>query len=279
MTRAARQLQPEHGYVEVESLRLHYLDWGNHGGQPLVLLHGLQDCARSWDFFAAGMRSDYHVIALDHRGHGDSDRAQALGYRPPDYVADVQGLFNGIGLQSAVLLGHAAGGRSAMVFSVLQPEVVESLVVVDTDPSPTNAEQDGMLRQYRSDRDEYGSMAAVVEHIRSRQPGSTDEMIAHQAEHMTRELLGGRRTWKRDRTVLDSNERPNLWAEWEGLRRPVLVVRGRQSTFLTHEVAVRMREAVPRVRLAELEGGGHWFYQEFPGAFEAAVRWFLESPP
>ena len=178
-----------------------------------------------------------------------------------------------------MLLGHAAGGRSALVFSGLYPEVVKSLIVVDTDPSATNTVHDSMLCQYRNDPDEYDSMAAVVERTRSRQPGSTDEMIAHQAEHMTRELPGGRRAWKRDRKVLDSSEQPDLWAEWRELGCPVLIVRGRQSTFLTHEVAVSMREAIPRVRLAELEGGAHWFYQEFPGAFEAAVRWFLESPP
>ena len=60
------------------------------------------------------------------------------------------------------------------------------------------------------------------------------------------------------------------------------MLRGRQSELLTHEVAVRMREAVEGARLAELEGGAHWFYQEQPNDFEGAVRWFLEgldSPP
>jgi pimeloyl-ACP methyl ester carboxylesterase len=56
-------------------------------------------------------------------------------------------------------------------------------------------------------------------------------------------------------------------------------VRGRESGLLTHEVAVRMREALPRARLVELDGGGHWFYQECPEAFEASVRWFLDNPP
>ena len=60
------------------------------------------------------------------------------------------------------------------------------------------------------------------------------------------------------------------------IRHPTLIVRGRQSELLTHDVAVRMREAVPGARLVELDGGGHWFYQEFPGAFETAVRWFLQ---
>ena len=92
-------------------------------------------------------------------------------------------------------------------------------------------------------------------------------------------MPGGRRAWKRDRTLLGAYERPDLWEEWRRIRWPTLIVRGRQSALLRHEVAVRMREAITRVRLAELDGGGHWFYQEFPGAFETTVRWFLQRPP
>ena len=92
---------------------------------------------------------------------------------------------------------------------------------------------------------------------------------------MTRELQGGRRVWKRDPTLLAAYERPDLWKEWSELKCPTRIIRGRQSDLLNHEVAVRMRETLPGSRLAELEGGGHWFYQEFPGAFERTVRWFL----
>ena len=74
-------------------------------------------------------------------------------------------------------------------------------------------------------------------------------------------------------------EWPDIWDDWRSLKCPTLIVRGRQSSVLDHEAAVRMREAIPRVRLAELEGSGHWIHQEVPGAFETTVRWFLDSPP
>ena len=85
--------------------------------------------------------------------------------------------------------------------------------------------------------------------------------------------------WKRDRKLLEAYERPDLWDEWSRIMCPTLIVRGRQSELLTHAVAVKMREAIRSVRLVELDGGGHWFYQEFPGAFETTVRWFLQRPP
>ena len=266
-------------YIEDEGLRLHYVDWGNAQAQPMVLLHGLQDCARSWDLFAAAMSPEYHVLALDHRGHGDSDWAAATRYRLRDYIADVEALVDQLRLQRILLIGHSAGGRNAFMYAISHPETVEALVVVDIDPDAINLESQAMFQRAHDEPDDWESLGAVVERLRSEQPGSTQEVLVHQATNMTRELPGGRRAWKWDRKLLAAYERPDLWAQWSQISSPTLIVRGRQSNLLTHEVSVQMREAIPRVRLAELEGGGHWFYLEIPGAFEATVRWFLQNPP
>ena len=245
----------------------------------MVLLHGLQDCARSWDVFASAMCHDYNVVALDHRGHGDSERAAPDRYRLDDYIEDVKALVEALSLRDIVLVGHSAGGRNAFLYTVRHPETVRALVIVDIDPDAANPESASMFRRYKAESDEWGSLDAVIERLRSRQPSSTDEMLAHQARHMTRPAPSGKRVWKRDRRLVEAYERPDLWAEWSRIECPTLIARGRQSNLLTHEVAVRMREAIPRARLAELEGGGHWFYQELPGPFEATVRWFLQAPP
>ncbi len=266
---------PRDGSLDVDGLRLHYVEWGDRAARTLVLLHGLQDCARSWDRFAQGMALDHRVVALDHRGHGDSGWAPPHRYGLRGYVADVDALVDQLGLSDIVLVGHSAGGRNAWMYALAHPEVVSSLVTVDIDPDAVNPASRAMFRRYHSESDELSSLDAVVERLRSRQPMSTGEMLLHQASHMTRALDGGTRVWKRDRALLRAYERPDLWREWKEIRCPTLILRGRQSELLTHDVAVRMREAVPGARLVELDGGGHWFYQEFPGAFETAVRWFL----
>ena len=271
--------QPQDKYIQAGGLRLHYVDWGNPAAQTMLLLHGLQDCARSWDFFAYAMRSDYHVVALDHRGHGDSDRAASDRYRLTDYVSDVEAVVESASLRDIVLVGHSAGGRNAFLYSMRHADAVKALVVADVDPDAVNEESAAMFRRYDAESDEWESMDAVVERLRSRQSGSTQEMLTHQALHMTQGARDGTRVWKRDRRLLANYERPDLWVEWSQVRCPTLIVRGRQSNLLTHEVGVRMREAIPLARLAELEGGGHWFYQELPGAFDATVRWFLEDLP
>ena len=266
-------------FFDAGGVRLHYLDWGNAGARPMVLLHGLQDCARSWDFLSTSMSADFHVVALDHRGHGESEWAPPDRYRLRDYVSDVEALVDHLGLTDPVLVGHSAGGRNAWMYAVSHPDRVSSLVVVDIDPDAENPESRSMFERYHAEPDEWGSLEAVIERLRGRQPASTDEMLRHQALHMTRELSGGGRVWKRDRALLEAYERPDLWEEWRRISCPTLIVRGRQSDLLRHEVAVRMREEITRVRLVELDGGGHWFYQEFPGAFETTIRWFLQRPP
>ena len=280
--------QPTDRFFDANGVRLHYADWGapNADAPTVVLLHGLQDCARSWDVFAAAISADYRVIALDSRGHGDSAYASPDAYGFRDYIADLEALVSHLGLSDFILGGHSAGARYAFVFAAEHPELIRSLVVVDIDPDAVNPDSQGMFTRYNTESDEWDSLSAVVERLRDRQPQSTDEMLLHQAQCMTREIsdderAGGRRVWKRDRRLLAAYERPDLWDEWRRISVPTLIVRGRQSNLLTHEVAVRMREALmgvsPVVRLAELEGGGHWFYQEFPGAFEMTFRWFMRA--
>ena len=268
---------PADSYISAGGVRVHYLDWGNPDAQTMVLLHGIQDCARSWDFFAERLRDDYRVLALDNRGHGDSEWAGACRYGFSDYVSDLKCLIDELGLQKIVLIGHSAGARYAFSYAANRPEAIESLVIVDIDPDAVNPRSGDMFARYAEESDEWGSMDDVVERLRDRQPDSTDDMLLHQAEWMTRPLGDGRRIWKRDPATLPAYERPDLWDDLKRISCPTLIVRGRQSELLNHEVAVRMREAVPGSRLAELEGAGHWVYQELPEAFEITIRWFLEN--
>ena len=223
--------QPQDGHLQVGELRLHYLRWGDASAPPMVLLHGLQDCAHSWDVFASAMCQDYNVVALDHRGHGDSEWADQ--YRLDDYVEDVKAMVEALSLRDFVLVGHSAGGRNAFLYTVRHPQTVKALVIVDIDPDAANPESASMFRRYHAESDEWGSLDAVIERLRSRQPNSTDETLAHQSRHMTRESPGGKRVWKRDRRLVDAYERPDLWAEWSRIECPTLIARGRQSNLLT----------------------------------------------
>src|SRR5262249_6850969 len=77
-----------------QRLRLHYVDWGNAAAPPLILLHGIQDHCRNWDWVAQRLRHEWHVIAPDLRGHGDSQWSATGSYTMAGYIYDLAQLID-----------------------------------------------------------------------------------------------------------------------------------------------------------------------------------------
>src|SRR3978361_1185396 len=102
---------PQARFYHSQGLRLHYTDWGNETAPPLILIHGGLDHSRSWDQLALSLRTKFHVIAPDLRGHGDSDWATGSSYSLADHVYDLTCLVKSAGLENAPLVGHPLGGR------------------------------------------------------------------------------------------------------------------------------------------------------------------------
>jgi len=101
-----------HSYVS-QHLRLNYCAWGKPGRPALLLVHGMQDHARTWDWLAAAFADDFYIIAPDLRGHGDSQWALGACYSQLDYVYDLNQLIAQLQLDSVTLLGQAAPRQSS----------------------------------------------------------------------------------------------------------------------------------------------------------------------
>ena len=269
------QMAPGSKTVLARGLNLHYLEWAGEGLQPMLLLHGLQDCAACWDSFAPRMTSWYRVLALDHRGHGDSPWAPNGSYRLDDYVGELTEVIEALELRDLVLIGHSAGAKNAFIYASAHSQRLAALVIVDMDPDADNSASASMFQRYRTESDEWKGLDAVVERLRSREPNAPEETLRHHAAMLTREAPGGTRVWKRDRALVLGYERPDAWEALDRIGCPTLLVRGADSTLLTHNVAVRMRERIPTCQLVELSNAGHWCYDENPAEFEKAVLGFL----
>ena len=264
---------PTQQTVNAHGLDLHYLDWGNPDAPPVLLLHGLQDSAALWATFAESMRDEFHVVALDHRGHGDSPRAGT--YALADYIAETRDVIRNLGLDAPVLVGHSAGSKNAWMCIAENPGIASKLVITDMDPDLYNPGSVAMISRYKDETDFYDGRAAVVERLRSRQPNASDEELERDVDALAVQLDDGRYTWKRTRDVVTMYDRPDVWERLPDVGAPTLIVRGADSTLLRHDVAVRMEAAIPDCRLVELPGGGHWVHLEQPDAYAATVRSFL----
>ena len=114
-----------------QRLRLHYVDWGNPDAPPLILLHGGRDHCRNWDWVAADLRRDYHVIAPDLRGHGDSAWSASGHYTMANFIYDFAQLIHQQTLAPVSIIAHSLGGNIALRYTGIYPENVRRIVAIE----------------------------------------------------------------------------------------------------------------------------------------------------
>jgi pimeloyl-ACP methyl ester carboxylesterase len=232
--------------------------WEWAGDPPAtLLLHGIGNYGRYWDFFADAIAGRLHLIAPDARGHGESGQP-ADGYTPDEFVADALAVLDALAIERALLVGHSMGGTHAIRLASAHPERVERLVVVDAgpEPMPEGAERARRLSLERPERFEYADDALA--YLRRTSPGYSEEVYANRMRWLFREDAGDF-VWRSSRealaSIMSGARRDDLWDALRTIRCPVLVVRGNRSNVLSAEVAQRMVSTLRDGRLIELDAG------------------------
>src|SRR5262249_27002856 len=141
--------QPTDRFITVNGLRIHYLEWGMPGKPSLIMLHGIGRVAHTFDHIAPHFASQYHVIAVDMRGHGDSSWDPKGAYLVEDYVKDIEGLAQQLRLRNIVIWGNSTGGRVAQVFAGLHPDLVAAVISEDVGPERPREIADGMTARLK----------------------------------------------------------------------------------------------------------------------------------
>lgn len=120
---------PKDEWVTIDGLSFHYRDWGG-SGQPLLLLHGLASTCHIWDMVAPLLAEDHRVIALDQRGHGETDKP-THGYEFASVTKDVLGVLDHLAGGTPVVIGHSWGGSVALELAVRAPGSLKGMAWVD----------------------------------------------------------------------------------------------------------------------------------------------------
>src|SRR5439155_17723558 len=125
---------PDSRHLLVGNMRFHYLDWGAAGRRSVLFLHGGGLNAHTWDLVCLSLRDDYHCLALDLRGHGDSEGSPQGDFAIASHVRDVEGFADQLALKDFVLVGMSLGAVTAAGYAARHSDKLAALVIVDAGP-------------------------------------------------------------------------------------------------------------------------------------------------
>ena len=265
----------EAGRTRAGDLEQSFVAWGEPKRPAMVLLHGLTGHARMWDAFARAMAASHRVIALDQRGHGDTEWPRPPAYDTADFVGDLRAFVDARGVERFTLIGLSMGAHNALAFAIRYPELVERLVSVDVPPTIRLPRDRRALAGSDPARSGFESIEAAFAAERPVYPLSSQEVLMHRVRHNLRQREDGRWVWKHSPDVARHWNPDDLSEAIRAIRCPTLIVRGGESEVLDAETATRTTEAIPHAMLVTVEDSGHSVPMDKPAEFERVVREFV----
>jgi pimeloyl-ACP methyl ester carboxylesterase len=246
---------------------LAYTHWGEPtAARTAVCVHGLSRYGRDFDALASDLAgAGWRVACPDVVGRGDSDRlADPMGYGFPQYMADMTALLARLDAASIDWVGTSMGGLIGLFMAVQPKSPIRRLVLNDVGPFVPKAALEWIAANL-SDGAVFPDLAAVEAYLRRYHAGFGDLSDAQwqtMAERSARPLAeGGWRLAFDPAIAAPMAAQPaadvDLWAIWDLVRCPVLVLRGARSTLLTAETASEMTRRGPKARLVEIADAGH----------------------
>lgn len=274
---------PESRHVLIGNMRFHYLDWGIDGKRPALFLHGGGLNAHTWDLVCLSLRDEYRCLALDLRGHGDSEWSPEGDYTIASHISDVEGFVDQLGLGGFMLVGMSLGAVTAAGYAGFHSDKLAALVIVDAGPVVQRAGGQ-KIRDFVVDTATLDSIDEFIEKAILFNPKRDPRLLRRSLLYNLRPTPDGK--WMRKNDTRHMGARPfesmmeDVKRHWEGVPAiscPALVVRGADSEVLRREDAASLAEALPNGRWVEVENAGHTVQGDNPAGLLAAMKEFLVS--
>ena len=276
-----------------QRLRLHYADWGNTDAPTLLLVHGGRDHCRSWDWVAEQLCSDWHVIAPDLRGHGDSQWTSDGTYDVASHVYDLAQLVHQLDAGPVTIVSHSLGGNISLRYTGLYPENVRKLVAIEgLGPSPKIMAERAAVpyadhwRKWIADKraaagrlpKRYATMQDALDRMKAENAYLTDAQALHLTIHGVNRNEDGSFSWKFDNhlRVWPFSDMPEAEIErlWSAITCPTLLMYGANSWASNPETDGRIQH-FNTARVVEFADAGHWLHHDQFERFMAELRGFL----
>ncbi|NMH95948.1 alpha/beta fold hydrolase [Pseudonocardia acidicola] len=259
---------------------------GERTGGTVLLLHGGGQTRHSWFRTAASLAAQgWTAIALDARGHGDSDWAPDGDYSVDALVADLAAVVAALG-ERPVLVGASMGGMTSLIGQGERGDLARALVLVDIVPK---VEEEGVARIMafmRANPDGFGSLEEVAEAVRAYNPHRTRPTSPDGLRKNVRLREDGRWYWHWDPAFLRVGEEPNREASHARARAaaarvrvPTMLVRGAQSDIVSADGVRELLALIPGSRHVDVSATGHMVAGDDNDVFTRRVIDFLEEAP
>lgn len=275
-------------------LTIHYLEWGEPDGEPLVLVHGFLDLAYSWRIFVDELlprsRRSLRIIAPDCRGHGDSGWVGAGGYYHfPDYVLDLERVLRVAGVGQVKLIGHSMGGTISFLYTGAFPRRVDQLVLIEGigpvgmqfSDAPQRMEQwiAEVNQRGRNHFRQYSSIAAGASQLCQTNPRLNAGFALELARAGMKQRDNGKWIWKFDPLHRTATPQPFYTDQAVAfLRRiacPVLIVDGKDSHQKPRSDKAQRYASLADHRQATIDDAGHMVHHDNPRQLADVVARFL----
>lgn len=264
--------------------RFHFLEWGEPGNPQVVLLHGGNQSAHSWDLVSLHLAQRYHVIALDQRGHGDSEWNRGGDYSIEAMSKDVEHFLEDRGIERPVLFAHSMGGMVTLDLTQRRPDLLRAVGLVDIGPKISEVGT-RMIGEFVHRNVEFDDMEEFLDRVERYDPYRKRAHMERTLKYNLLRRADGRYVSKVDRrrfSPAGEEARRRLPAlrdleDWAHMDFPVLVVRGADSNVLLAGPAAEFAEALPQGRLVTIPGCGHNVHSQNTLGFLDHMSPFLDA--
>jgi len=278
VSRLSREPEFRELKFHANGLRLHCLDYGGEGKPPIIFLHGGSAHSHWWDFVAPAFTDRYHALALDQRGHGDSEWPPEWAYGTRHYVSDLETIVSTWTLGRPILVGHSMGAHNTLVFATRNADKVRAIAAIDTPPDYSERAVEFLRHFSKRPPRRFESLAEAIKSFRllPRETIAKQEILDHVARFTFKRDEYDQWIHKIDRRTM---VREPLDLADEDLARiacPALIVKVNNSPLLDIAIARRMAESIPHGTLAEIDHGNHHIMLDNPDAVIKTLHGFFD---
>jgi len=261
--------------------RLHYLEWNAKAPSTIILLHGNSANAWWWEPVARAIVPEHRLLALDQRGHGDSEWVRPAAYSPDDYANDIARFVAHVAAnaEKPIVVGHSMGGLNVLAYARNHPESARGAMAIDVAVTSSRG-RDRYLRRLKGlPVVTYPDLATARVRFRlmPNEGGIPDEVLYQIAERSLARTDEGRWTLKFDRESFRGGDGLDVLETIKEIRIPTMLVRAEHSRIMTAEAAEHARASNPNTRLVTIADAHHHVILEKPEEVARTIEEFALS--